>query len=97
MIRPAPGLSRRTVLTPVARLVALTLGIDTHNHIDVPLSEGTESDPVVDLASERRRSGLTALCMTFAIDYQPLVNLGDGYTRFLNGLSARDRPLSATA
>ena len=35
--------------------------------------------PDIDLAGELKRSGLTAICMTFATDYQP----GDAYDRFL--------------
>jgi microsomal dipeptidase-like Zn-dependent dipeptidase len=36
-----------------------------------------------------KRSGLSAICMTFATDYQ----LGDAYERFLKGLASMDRQL----
>jgi microsomal dipeptidase-like Zn-dependent dipeptidase len=36
-----------------------------------------------------KRSGLAAICMTFATDYQP----GDAYDRFLKGLASMDRQL----
>jgi membrane dipeptidase len=45
--------------------------------------------PDIDLTGEMKRSGLSAICMTFATDYQP----GDAYDRSLKGLEAMDRQL----
>jgi microsomal dipeptidase-like Zn-dependent dipeptidase len=45
--------------------------------------------PDIDLKGEMKRSGLSAICMTFATDYQP----GDAYDRFLKGLASMDRQL----
>jgi membrane dipeptidase len=73
----------------VANIVAKTIGIDTHNHIDVPLTATEAPGPDIDLMVEMKKSGLSAICMTFATDYQP----GDAYQRFLNGLAAMDRQL----
>jgi membrane dipeptidase len=73
----------------VADLVAKTTGIDTHNHIDVPLTAAEMPGPDIDLAGEMKRSGLSAICMTFATDYQA----GDAYDRFLKGLESMDRQL----
>ena len=73
----------------VADIVAKTIGIDTHNHIDVPLAAAEMPGPDIDLAGEMKRSGLSAICMTFATDYQP----GDAYDRFLKGLASMDRQL----
>jgi membrane dipeptidase len=73
----------------VADIVARTIGIDTHNHIDVPLTSAEMPGPDIDLAGEMKRSGLSALCTTFATDYQA----GDAYDRFLKGLAAVDRQL----
>jgi len=73
----------------VAGIVASSIGIDTHNHIDVPLTVPEMPGPDVDLTGEMKRSGLSAICMTFATDYQP----GDAYDRFLKGLSSMDRQL----
>ena len=39
--------------------------------------------PDIDLRGEMKRSGLSAICMTFATDYQR----GDAYDRFLKGLA----------
>ena len=55
----------------VADIVAKTIGIDTHNHIDVPLTAAEMPGPDIDLSGELKRSGLSAICMTFATDYQP--------------------------
>ena len=77
----------------VAALVASTMGIDTHNHVDVPLAKADVPGPDLDIAGELKKSGLSAICMTFAVDYQELKNPGDAYERFLNGLTAMDNQL----
>jgi membrane dipeptidase len=73
----------------VADIVAKTIGIDTHNHIDVPLTDAEMPGPDIDLRGEMKRAGLSAICMTFATDYQP----GDAYERFLKGMTSMDRQL----
>jgi membrane dipeptidase len=73
----------------VAKVVATTIGIDTHNHVDVPLTAAEMPGPDIDLAGEMKRSGLSAICMTFATDYQR----GDAYDRFLKGMASMDRQL----
>jgi len=77
----------------VAKIVADTIGIDTHNHIDVPLTQVDVPGPNIDLAGEMKRSGLSAICMTFALDYQKLQKPGEAYERFLNGLASMDQQL----
>ena len=77
----------------VAAIVAKTMGIDTHNHIDVPLNASELPGPNVDLAGEMEKSGLSAICMTFAVDYQKLQNPGEAYDRFINGMNAMDKVL----
>ena len=77
----------------VAKIVADTIGVDTHNHIDVPLIATEVPGPNIDLSGEMKRSGLSAICMTFALDYQKLQNPGEAYDRFLNGLTAMDQQL----
>jgi membrane dipeptidase len=90
LFRPPPILAVTEVTDPrVADIVAKTIGIDTHNHIDVPLTDAEMLGPDLDLAGEMKRSGLSAICMTFATDYQP----GDAYDRFLKGLASMDRQL----
>jgi membrane dipeptidase len=79
----------------IAAIVAKSMGIDTHNHIDVPLSAAELPGPKVDLAGEMTRSGLSAICMTFAVDYQQLRDPGEAYDRFITGLSAMDSILQS--
>jgi membrane dipeptidase len=89
MLLPRAGWTEAATDSRVAGIVAATIGIDTHNHIDVPLTEGEMPGPDIDLAGEMKRSGLSAICMTFATDYQQ----GDAYDRFLKGLASMDRQL----
>ena len=89
MLHPRPGWTADISGPRVAEVVARTIGIDTHNHIDVPLTAAEMPGPDIDLAGEMKRSGLSAICMTFATDYQA----GDAYDRFLKGLASMDRQL----
>lgn len=84
-----PGWTADTIDPRVAAMVAKTIGIDAHNHIDVPLTAAEMPGPDIDLKDEMKRSGLSVICMTFATDYQP----GDAYDRFLKGLGSMDRQL----
>jgi len=94
ILNPLTGWSIDKIDPHVAAIVAATIGIDTHNHIDVPLTTADVPGPDIDLAGEMKRSGLSAICMTFAVDYQRLQNPGDAYERFLNGLASMDRQLT---
>jgi membrane dipeptidase len=89
MLRSGRGWAADMTDPRVADIVAKTIGIDTHNHIDVPLTAAEMPGPDIDLSGEMKRSGLAAICMTFATDYQP----GDAYDRFLTGLASMDRQL----
>ena len=89
MLRPGSGSAADAADPRVASIVAGTIGIDTHNHVDVPLTEAEMPGPDIDLMGEMKRSGLSAICMTFATDYQP----GDAYDRFMKGLASMDRQL----
>lgn len=74
----------------VAAIVAKTIGVDTHNHIDVPFSAAEVPGPAIDLVGEMKKSGLSAICMTFAVDRPALINPGDAYERFKSGLASMD-------
>jgi membrane dipeptidase len=89
ILRPDSGRAADITDPRVSDIVAKTIGIDTHNHIDVPLTAAEMPGPDIDLAGEMKRSGLSAICMTFATDYQA----GDAYDRFLKGLESMDRQL----
>jgi membrane dipeptidase len=94
VLNPFSGWAFDDVDPRVAAIVAATIGIDTHNHIDVPLTKPEMPGPDIDLAGEMRRSGLSAICMTFALDYQRLDQPGQAYERFLNGLAVMDQQLA---
>lgn len=78
----------------VDKLVKNTIGIDTHNHIDVPLDTDELSGPKLDLSGDMKKSGLSAIVMTFATDYKRNIQPGEAYQRFLNGLTAMDKSLT---
>lgn len=78
----------------VARIVGGTIGIDTHSHIDVPFVASEVPGPDIELAGEMKRSGLSAICVTFAVDRPELRNPGDAYERFKNGLASIDTHLT---
>ncbi|QEC78230.1 dipeptidase [Mucilaginibacter ginsenosidivorax] len=94
MLNPLAAWAIDEVDPRVAKIVADTLGIDTHNHIDVPLTAAEVPGPDINLAGEMKKSGLAAICMTFAVDYQKLQNPGDAYERFKNGLASMNRQLA---
>lgn len=78
----------------VAAIVAKTMGIDAHNHVDVPLNTAELPGPKIDLLGEMKKSGLSAITVAFAVDYQQLKNPGEAYDRFINGLTATDKVLA---
>jgi len=94
MLNPLAAWATNGIDPRVAKIVADTMGIDTHNHIDVPLTAAEVPGPDINLAGELKKSGLAAICMTFAVDYQKLQNPGDAYERFKNGLASMDQQLA---
>jgi membrane dipeptidase len=94
MLGPWAARAEQALDARVAGIVAATIGIDSHNHVDVPLAGAQLPAPDLDLAGELKRSGLSAISMTFAVDYQQLRNPGDAYERFQNGLTAMDQQLA---
>lgn len=93
MLNPLAAWALQEIDPKVAAIVANTIGIDTHNHVDVPLLTAEIPGPKIDLTGEMKKSGLSAVCMTFALDYQKLTEAGQAYERFLNGLTAYDQQL----
>jgi len=79
----------------VKNIIAKIIGIDTHNHMDVPFSTEEFKGMQYDLANEIKISGLTAICMTFCVD-RPKLNIeGEAYQRFITSLDEMDEMLKA--
>ncbi len=77
----------------VAQVLAGTIGIDIHNHV-TPAGQGRsrvrrgnrQPQADLDLADEIKRSGFTAVCAAFRLDF----NASNPYARFQQGLTAID-------
>ncbi|SEL39219.1 Membrane dipeptidase (Peptidase family M19) [Roseateles sp. YR242] len=91
--RPADLTAEEGEDARVARIVRGAFSIDTHNHIDVPLVASEVPGPALDITGELTRAGLSAVCATFAVDYQALKETGQAYVRFVNGLDSMDAQL----
>jgi membrane dipeptidase len=94
-LSPLLGWSSEEVDTHLAQLVTKFLSIDTHNHVDVPLDGSAAPETNEKLYELMKESGLSAICMTFAVDYQKLTQEGQAYDRFINGLNAMDKVLES--
>ena len=79
----------------VKSIVTKTIGIDTHNHMDVPFNPDEFKGQKYDLANEMKSSGLTAICMTFCVDRPKLEKEGEAYERFKTSLNEMDEMLKA--
>ena len=90
LFSPLSAWAKDDIDPKVAAIVAKTMSVDTHNHIDIPLNVGQLPSPTFDLLGEFKKSGLSAICLTFAVDYQKLENEGDAYNRFITGLDGID-------
>jgi membrane dipeptidase len=79
----------------IAKIVAKTFGIDTHNHVDVTFNPEEFIVQKYDLAGELKKSGLGAICMTFSVDRPALKQPGEAYNRFITSLIEHDEILKA--
>ena len=77
----------------VASIVSSMIGIDTHNHVDVPFKKEDFIKQKYELSEEIRKSGFAAICMTFCVDRPNLIKEGDAYERFLTSLDEMDEIL----
>ena len=87
----------------VARVIEATIGVDMHNHV---YPAGTDARPAgatpqrqeergveLSMAEELKRSGLTAVCASFVMDFAPNNKPGDARDNYLHWLSALDAQL----
>jgi membrane dipeptidase len=94
MVAPLSGWTLSMAHPKVAATLAGSISIDTHNHIDVPFNAAEVPGPEVELSGEIKRSGLSAICMTFAVDRPALLNRGDAYERYKNTMDSLDAMLT---
>ncbi len=89
----------------VAQVMSKTIGIDMHNHVypagtephprpgqSSPQAEPPQG-PDLSVAEELIRSGLTAVCASFVLDFAPNTRPGDARDTFLHWLTAIDAQL----
>jgi membrane dipeptidase len=94
LFHPLFSLAHRNDVDPrIAALIAKTIGIDAHNHLDVPFTAAAFKDQQYDLAGELKRSGFAAICMTFCVDRPALNGKGDAFDRFIISLNELDEIL----
>jgi membrane dipeptidase len=89
----------------VAQVMSGTIGIDMHNHVypagtephpqnaQPRRQEEQQQAPELSLAEELKRSGLTAVCASFVLDFAPHDKPGDERDDFLRWLTAIDAQL----
>ncbi len=95
MLNPLASWAKNEPDPKIKSLVGKVIGIDTHNHIDVPFNPEVFKDQKYDLTNEMRTSGLTAICMTFCVDRPKLDKEGEAYERFMISLNEMDEMLKA--
>lgn len=88
----------------VAQVLSRTIGIDMHNHVyptgTEPHPGGSQEktpqgqmEPEPFLAEELRRTGLTAVCASFVLDFAQNKKPGDALNHYLRWLTAIDAQL----
>src|ERR1700684_2260138 len=82
----------------VAQVMSRTIGIDMHNHVYPAGTEPRQQEeqppaPGLSLAEEVKRSGLTAVCASFVLDFASNGKPGDAHDKFLGWLTAIDEQL----
>lgn len=95
MLAPVASWAIGDIDPKVADIIRKTIGIDTHNHMDVPFKSADFAADQYDLGGELKESGLTAICMTFCVDRPELTTAGEAYERFILSLDEMDVLLKA--
>jgi membrane dipeptidase len=81
----------------VAQIVASTIAVDMHNHIETPYVRNpanAKPDPALDLKGEMKRSGLSAICQVYAVDDLYSTEVGEPHTYELACLAFEDKQLA---
>jgi membrane dipeptidase len=80
----------------VAQVMSRNIGIDMHNHVFPPGTDPQEKrspDHNLSIGEELKRSGLTAVCASFGLDFTPIKRPGDARDNYLRWLTAVDAQL----
>lgn len=80
----------------VAQIVAKTIAVDMHSHVQIRFGKKpTDSIPVpaIDVAGEMKRSGFSAVCQTYGLDGGGGVEPGNDHEYYLQTLAFEDRLL----
>ena len=89
----------------ITQVLSKTIGIDMHNHVypagtephpqfgPPPQPEQQAEGPNLSIADELKKSGLTAVCASFVMDFAHNEKPGDARTNFLHWLDAIDAQL----
>lgn len=90
LLNPFSGWASEKRDSRVAKIVARTMGIDSHNHVDVPFNPSDFAAQSFGFAEEIKKSGLSAICMTFCVDRPTLNEKGEAFDRFMLALDEMD-------
>jgi membrane dipeptidase len=82
----------------VAQVMSRTIGIDMHNHVYPPGTEPQRQEERslahdLSIGEELKRSGLTAVCASFGLDFLPNKQPGEAIDNYLRWLTAVDAQL----
>lgn len=82
----------------LAETLAVTIGIDMHNHVYPAGTEpharpGQEPTASLDLLPELKLSGLRAVCAAFVLDFTQISKPGDALANYLTWVTALDAQL----
>jgi membrane dipeptidase len=86
----------------VAQILSRVISVDVHNHVFPPGTEPHPDQPrpgepppapSLPLARELKRSGLTAVCASFGLDFTSINKPGEALANYLHWLSAIDAEL----
>ncbi len=93
MIAPAFRWAGKEKNDRVMDIVSRTIGVDTHNHLDVPFDKNVFDKQTYNLSGEMKKSGFAAISMTFCVDRPKLEKEGEAFDRFIISLDEHDKLL----
>ncbi|HUB31464.1 MAG TPA: twin-arginine translocation signal domain-containing protein, partial [Bryobacteraceae bacterium] len=80
-----------------AQIVGRTIAVDMHSHVQIRFINdppGAAPDADLDLASEMKRAGFSAICQTYSVDNLRTEQVGEHHEYHLQALAFEDRLLT---